>query len=317
MSSSENEREVCVFYQRIGACRHGLKCSRIHKPPKESKTVLIRNLFRHVQPLSTRKSKTVLIRNLFRHVQPLSTRICSNSADDVAIFEDFYEEVYKEVEACYGKINQMHVCENLGEHLIGNVYIKFRKYSAAERAVKDLNNRYFAGFPIFAELSPVDNFRDAVCRQHDLGECSRGGFCNFLHIKHVSTDLEDRLDSEDRSVSSSDEGSSLSDSESESEACSSEMSDSTSETSSESTKTDSEMSEDDADEESSVPRAFRIKPLVVRSSDSEVEEDNESTREYVQTGRRLRWQIFRKRLSEETWDDAKERQYVFSLLDLT
>ena len=39
----------------------------------------------------------------------------------------------------------MNVCDNLGDHLVGNVYIKFKHESAAEAAVKALNNRWFAG----------------------------------------------------------------------------------------------------------------------------------------------------------------------------
>ncbi len=63
----------------------------------------------------------------------------------------------------------MTVCDNLGEHLIGNIYIKvreninyrkikvlisiqFRNERDAERAVTDLNTRWFDRKPIYAEL---------------------------------------------------------------------------------------------------------------------------------------------------------------------
>ena len=42
---------------------------------------------------------------------------------------------------------------------MGNVYIKFRREEDAERAVTELNNRWFGGRPIYAELSPVTDFR--------------------------------------------------------------------------------------------------------------------------------------------------------------
>ena len=80
----------------------------------------------------------------------------------------------------------MNVCDNLGDHLVGNVYIKFRREEDAERAVKDLNNRWFGGRPIYAELSPVTDFREACCRQYEMGECTRSGFCNFMHLKPIS-----------------------------------------------------------------------------------------------------------------------------------
>ena len=59
----------------------------------------------------------------------------------------------------------MNVCDNLGDHLVGNVYIKFRREEDAARAVADLNNRWFGGRPIYAELSPVTDFREACCRK--------------------------------------------------------------------------------------------------------------------------------------------------------
>ncbi len=39
----------------------------------------------------------------------------------ISHFEDFYEEVFLEL-AKFGELSNMHVCDNIGEHLIGNVY---------------------------------------------------------------------------------------------------------------------------------------------------------------------------------------------------
>ena len=47
---------------------------------------------------------------------------------------------------------------------MGNVYIKFKYETDAEAAVKALNNRWFGGRPVYAELSPVTDFREACCR---------------------------------------------------------------------------------------------------------------------------------------------------------
>jgi splicing factor U2AF subunit len=94
----------------------------------------------------------------------------------------------------YGEIEEMNVCDNLGDHLVGNVYIKvslfffvfcnvvkfvngvthfyspqFRREEDAEKAVSDLNNRWFGGRPVYAELSPVTDFREACCRQYEMG----------------------------------------------------------------------------------------------------------------------------------------------------
>ena len=83
----------------------------------------------------------------------------------------------------------MNVCDNLGDHLVGNVYIKFRREEDADRAAKDLNNRWFGGRPVYSELSPVTDFREACCRQYEMGECTRSGFCNFMHLKPISREL--------------------------------------------------------------------------------------------------------------------------------
>lgn len=137
-------------------------------------------------------------------------------------YDNFFEDVFVECEDRYGEIEEMNVCDNLGDHLVGNVYIKvsgclsvwhtnmrpnvcsifhsfvlfsclfaeqFRREEDAERAAKELNNRWFGGRPVYSELSPVTDFREACCRQYEMGECTRSGFCNFMHLKPISRDL--------------------------------------------------------------------------------------------------------------------------------
>ena len=36
-------------------------------------------------------------------------------------------------------------------------------------------------------------FREACCRQYEMGECTRGGFCNFMHLKPISRELRRQL----------------------------------------------------------------------------------------------------------------------------
>ena len=52
---------------------------------------------------------------------------------------------------------------------VGNCYAKFRFEEDAEKAVIDLNNRWFDGRAIYAELSPVTDFHEACCRQYQMG----------------------------------------------------------------------------------------------------------------------------------------------------
>lgn len=45
------------------------------------------------------------------------------------------------------------------------VYVKFYNEEDADACAKGLENRWFNGEPIYAELSPVTDFREACCRQ--------------------------------------------------------------------------------------------------------------------------------------------------------
>ncbi|XP_055501262.1 splicing factor U2AF 35 kDa subunit [Leucoraja erinacea] len=175
---TEKDKVNCSFYFKIGACRHGDRCSRLHNKPTFSQTIALLNLYRNPQN-------------------------CTQTADgfhcavgDVEMqehYDEFFEEVFTEMEEKYGEIEEMNVCDNLGDHLVGNVYVKFRHEEDAEKAVNDLNNRWFNGQPIHAELSPVTDFREACCRQYEMGECTRGGFCNFMHLKPISRELRREL----------------------------------------------------------------------------------------------------------------------------
>uniref|UniRef100_A0A8D2K8F6 C3H1-type domain-containing protein n=1 Tax=Theropithecus gelada TaxID=9565 RepID=A0A8D2K8F6_THEGE len=82
----------------------------------------------------------------------------------------------------------MNICGNLGDHLVGNhiVTSPFCSEEDVEKAVIDLNNRWFNGQPIHVELLPVTDFREACCCQYEMGECTQGGFCNFMHLKPIS-----------------------------------------------------------------------------------------------------------------------------------
>lgn len=43
-------------------------------------------------------------------------------------YDNFFEDVFVECEDKYGEIEEMNVCDNLGDHLVGNVYIKVAKF---------------------------------------------------------------------------------------------------------------------------------------------------------------------------------------------
>jgi len=104
--------------------------------------------------------------------------------DFFCFFEDLYVELSK-----FGRIDALHVCDNLGDHMIGHVYCKFRDEEEASDALQVMNGRYYDGRRMEVEFSPVTDFREARCRDYDEEACARGGFCNFLHVKPVPIPL--------------------------------------------------------------------------------------------------------------------------------
>ena len=78
--------------------------------------------------------------------------------------------------------------------LIGNVYARFKYEDSAQKACDALNSRWYAARPIYCELSPVTDFREACCRLNSGEGCVRGGFCNFIHRKEPSAELERELE---------------------------------------------------------------------------------------------------------------------------
>lgn len=94
----------------------------------------------------------------------------------------------------FGKVEDIQVCENLGDHMVGNVYVKFEDEEDAESALRSLQGRYYGGRPIACNYSPVTDFREARCRQFDEGSCSKGGYCNFMHVRQPSNNLRRYLE---------------------------------------------------------------------------------------------------------------------------
>lgn len=175
---TEEDKVNCPFYFKIGACRHGDKCSRQHHRPPFSETVLIKHMWNN--PLCA-------IATAGGNVNMVDRSKLQEG------FDEFYDEIFEEFKN-FGKLEDVQVCENLGDHMVGNVYIKFHDEEDAEKALLNLNGRYFAGRPLAVEYSPVSDFREARCRQYDEGTCARGPYCNFMHVFEPSRELRNHLD---------------------------------------------------------------------------------------------------------------------------
>lgn len=171
---SELDKVNCPFYIKIGACRHGSRCARRHPQPQFSQTVLFTNLWPN--PLCMLAEAGLDERELDRR----------RAQDE---FDAFFFEIFEELSK-YGKVEELHVCDNVADHLVGNVYAKFDDEEEADDARRALDGTFYGGRQIRASFVPVTNLREARCRQYDEGQCHREGLCNFLHVKRASRGLQ-------------------------------------------------------------------------------------------------------------------------------
>jgi len=159
---TEEDKVNCSFYFKIGACRHGERCSRLHMKPNFSQTLLLAHFY--MPPPPGTDGKVI--------------------DDNGEHYKDFYEDVLAEM-IKFGDVEELVICENLGDHMFGNTYVKFATEEQAHKALINLRGRYYCGRIVQAEYSPVTDFREGRCRQFDEHNCLRGGYCNFLHLKTV------------------------------------------------------------------------------------------------------------------------------------
>eukprot|EP01060_Flectonema_neradi_P004917 TRINITY_DN1324_c1_g1_i2.p2 TRINITY_DN1324_c1_g1~~TRINITY_DN1324_c1_g1_i2.p2 ORF type:complete len:182 (+),score=32.58 TRINITY_DN1324_c1_g1_i2:441-986(+) len=99
-----------------------------------------------------------------------------------------------------GEILELNIVDNVCEHLLGNVYVKFATEEDAENAHKNLTGRFYGGRMLMPEYVPVTDFHESSCRQYEENECERGGLCNFMHLKGVSKKLLRDLFSEQKKL---------------------------------------------------------------------------------------------------------------------
>jgi len=135
---TEKDRVNCPFYFKIGACRHGDKCTRRHNRPTLSQTILFVNLW----------DNPVL-------KKPYNPKLAEED------FEDFCEDIFLELMK-YGEIEDLYICDNISEHMVGNVYCKYRSEDDAAKAMVGLTGRFYNGKAVVAEYSPVTDFRKQV-----------------------------------------------------------------------------------------------------------------------------------------------------------
>ena len=104
---TEKDKVNCSFFFKIGACRHGEHCSKLHNKPTFSQTILLKNLYLSLENSSQKADKSFMVDDITEE------RIQEH-------FDDTFEELFVELERKYGEIEEMNICDNLSEHLAGN-----------------------------------------------------------------------------------------------------------------------------------------------------------------------------------------------------
>lgn len=99
---TEKDRVNCPFYFKIGACRHGDRCSRLHTKPSISPTILLSNMYQRPDMITP---------GVDAHGQPIDPRKIQDH------FEEFYEDLFDELSK-YGDIESLNVCDNLADHMV-------------------------------------------------------------------------------------------------------------------------------------------------------------------------------------------------------
>lgn len=87
---TEEDRVNCPFYYKIGACRHGDRCSRLHHKPAFSQTLLFKHLYQHPVRLAE-----------IQQAAGATGKV--NEEEALEDFLCFFEDMYMELSKC-GKI---------------------------------------------------------------------------------------------------------------------------------------------------------------------------------------------------------------------
>lgn len=98
---TEKDKVNCSFYFKIGACRHGDRCSRKHVKPNFSQTVLLPNMY----------------------LNPANAPNCKMSHKELQEHFDLYYEDFMIALSAYGEIEDMVVCDNIGDHITGSTVL--------------------------------------------------------------------------------------------------------------------------------------------------------------------------------------------------
>lgn len=57
----------------------------------------------------------------------------------------------------------MHILDNIGDHLLGNVFVKFVTEKDAENVMQNISRRRYRNQLVMPEYSPLADFEEGSC----------------------------------------------------------------------------------------------------------------------------------------------------------
>ncbi|KAK7078380.1 U2 small nuclear ribonucleoprotein auxiliary factor 35 kDa subunit-related protein 2 [Halocaridina rubra] len=178
-NSVHSEREPCPFFEKTGACRFGIHCSREHAYPDTSDVILIPNMYSHFGMEKVSYDE---------YNEDAALEYSEHETQDH--FRDFYQDTLPEFQK-YGSVIQFKVCSNTSVHLRGNVYVQYSSYKEAEKVKSTFHGRWYAGRQLNCIFVTISKWRSAVCR-HVLKKGWKDPIPDPIQRGHIK-DLEDRV----------------------------------------------------------------------------------------------------------------------------
>eukprot|EP00828_Plagiopyla_frontata_P040352 TRINITY_DN544_c0_g2_i4.p1 TRINITY_DN544_c0_g2~~TRINITY_DN544_c0_g2_i4.p1 ORF type:complete len:274 (-),score=24.16 TRINITY_DN544_c0_g2_i4:109-930(-) len=167
---TEEDKVNCSFFFKIGACRHADKCTRTHYRPPISQTLLIPHMYDNPPAALAMAEGREIPREAQKEVQKQ--------------FEEFYEDIFLEM-SNFGEIEEIVVCDNIGDHLIGNVYVKFVYDDDAKSCKDGLTGRYYGGSRLTIHIICTLNLHIIITSKQMSGSQSFQSLVQYLILKKL------------------------------------------------------------------------------------------------------------------------------------
>ena len=84
--------------------------------------------------------------------------------------EEWFAEIFLKLSE-YGEIEKLYFIDNTGDHLIGNIMVKFTTEEFARSVKENISRRKFRGHLVMPEFSHVEDFERGSCGDFPKGLC--------------------------------------------------------------------------------------------------------------------------------------------------